>query len=71
MNDKLAMFIFININDKDFTDEEKVMAIYRVLQMPTRNSITKSDMLKALNWLWHSAYEIEENVVEMAGNTNG
>ena len=39
--------------------------------MPTRNSITKSDMLKALNWLWHSAYEIEENVVEMAGNTNG
>lgn len=36
MNDKLAMFIFININDKDFTDEEKVMAIYRVLQMPTQ-----------------------------------
>lgn len=71
MNDKLAMFIFININDKDFTDEEKVMAIYRVLQMPTHNSITKSDMLKALNWLWHSAYEIEENIVEMAGNTNG
>lgn len=69
MNDKLAMFIFININDKDFTDEEKVMAIYRVLQMPTHNSITKSDMLKALNWLWHSAYEIEENVVEMAGDT--
>lgn len=59
MSDKVAIFIFIQIDSEDFSDEEKVMAIYKVIQMPTHNSITKLDMLNALKWLWNSAYEIE------------
>lgn len=55
-----AMVIFNDITSQDYTDEEKLIAIYKVIKMPTHMSITKTATLKALIWLWNSAYEIKE-----------
>ena len=56
MNIGKAMAIFLQIENEEYSDEEKTIAIYLVMNMTTHNSIKKEDMLKALKWLWHSAY---------------
>lgn len=45
-----AMAIFKNIN-ADVSDNEKISAIERVLNMTTHNSINKSDMLNVIEYL--------------------
>ncbi len=56
--------IFCNIDSEKFTNEEKALAIYDVLKMPTHLSITKDSMIKVIKWLWDQLYEIKEVVEE-------
>jgi hypothetical protein len=55
-----AVSIFMQIESDKYTEDEKALAIYRVLRMPTHNSITKDSILKAAHYLWNKLYEIEE-----------
>ena len=60
MNIGKAVRVFKNIESDEYTDEQKALAIYQVMNMPTHNSITKDQILNAMNWLWHQWYEITE-----------
>jgi hypothetical protein len=55
-----AYKIFYDIESQEYTDEEKGMAIYRVLKMETHNSVTKDAMLKVIAWLLGMAFELPE-----------
>lgn len=55
-----ALMIFSDINNPGFSDEEKAMAIYTVMNMATHNSVSKDKMLSVIKWLWNTAFEIEE-----------
>lgn len=60
-----ACKIFLQVNSDKYTDEEKGMAIYEVLKMPTHNGITKDAMLKVIEYLLNLAFDIpEENEAE-------
>lgn len=54
-----ALAIFTDINSSDFTNEEKALAIYQVMNMPTQNSLTKDKMLEVIKFLWNQSYELE------------
>ena len=54
-----ALLIFDNIESEDFTEEEKAIAIKMVLNMPTKNSITKDNICKAFLWMWDQFYELD------------
>lgn len=56
-----AIAIFTNLDTCVHSEKEKAMAIHMVLQMPTHNSITKADILKAAKYLWSLIYEFEED----------
>ena len=58
----MSVAIFDNINSNDYSDEEKGLAIYDVLNMPTHMGIKKDSMLSVIKWLWNKCYE-------MAGDT--
>lgn len=64
MNIGTACAIFEQLDSDKYTDEEKALAIYKVMNMPTHNSITKADMLKAIKWLLDKCYEITEGEAE-------
>ena len=53
MNIGKATAIFKQINDNDIPYSDKIIAIGEVLDMPTRNGITKEEILQALRWLWN------------------
>ena len=55
-----AIYIFEHIDSLEFSDWEKVKAIWLVLNMPTHNSITKDNILKAFKWLFLQFYDVEE-----------
>lgn len=55
-----AMAIFHNINSDKYSDNEKAMAIYRVMHMETHNAVTKESMLEVIRWLWDRQYELVE-----------
>ena len=59
-----AIAIVKNIQSTDFTDKEKALAIYVVMNMPTHMSITKDELINAIKWLWHYSWEYEEMVGE-------
>lgn len=52
MNMWKAVAIFQNIYNSEVTTEEKKLAIKTVLDMETHNSITKQEILNALDWLY-------------------
>lgn len=58
MNVGKACAIFEQIKSERYTDEEKLLAIHEVIEMPTHNGITKDTILNALKWLRN--YAIEE-----------
>ena len=60
MNIGKAVAIFENIDSSEFSDDEKAEAIWLVLNMPTHNSITKDNILKAFKWLFLQFYDVEE-----------
>ena len=53
-----AFEIFCDINSEEHTEDEKVKAIYEVINSPTHNSITKSKMMEVVEYLFDKAYEI-------------
>ena len=55
-----ALLIFDNIESDAFTDNEKAIAIRKVLDMPYKNSVTKDSICKAFSWMWNQFYTIEE-----------
>ena len=60
MNNGTAIKIFNNIFDDAYTIEEKVLAIRKVIDMETHNSISKSKMLVAMNWMWEQIFELKQ-----------
>lgn len=52
-----AMAIFMQINSEEYTDDEKALAIYIVMEMATHMSITKDMMLDVIKWLWNKSFE--------------
>lgn len=55
-----ANSIFNHLDSKEYTDEEKALAIKMIIDMPTHNGITKAQILKATRWLWEQCWQIEE-----------
>lgn len=55
-----AMAIVKNINNAEYTDNEKAHAIYLVMNMPTHMSITKDELINVIKWLWHYSWEFKE-----------
>lgn len=56
MNTGRAAAIFRDINSEKYSDEEKGLAILTVSRMETLNSITKTDMLYVISYLWKMIY---------------
>ena len=55
-----ALSIFSQIDSEEYTTEEKGAAIYKVVKMETHNSVSKAQMLSALRFLLHLAFDIPE-----------
>ena len=53
-----AVAIIKNIDSEEYTTREKGTAILTVMEMETKNSITKDDMQKVIMWLLDMAFEI-------------
>ena len=60
MNIGTARKIFDNIFDDTYTNEEKGLAIRKIIDMETHNSITKYQMLVCMNWMWEQIFELEQ-----------
>ena len=60
MNIGRAVGIVKNISNENYTDNEKAFAIYDVMNMPTLNSVSKYELVKVVQWLWHMAFEFED-----------
>lgn len=58
MNFGQAYKILNDIDSDKYTVEEKAMAIKVILDMETHNGVTKTVLLKAMNWLWNEHYEL-------------
>ena len=54
------MHIINNIDSDGFDDEVKGLAILRIKNMETLNSVTKKDMQKIINWLFDRCFEVVE-----------
>jgi hypothetical protein len=63
MNIGKACAIFLQIESDQYTDRDKEVAIYLVMNMPTHNGITKDSMLRVIKWMFAQNYTIEENNV--------
>lgn len=57
MNQGKAMAICRNIDSPEWTDLEKRTAIHTMAGMETHNSVTKSDMLAIIRYMWGFAFE--------------
>ncbi|WP_320959025.1 hypothetical protein [Hungatella effluvii] len=51
MSTGTACWIFGNINQGPYTDEEKLEAIRIVAEMETHNAIKKAEMVAVMRWL--------------------
>ena len=52
-----AMAIFEDINNSEYSECDKALAIYRVMHMETHNAVTKASMLEVIKWLWDRHFE--------------
>ena len=59
MNIGMARAIFDNLDDCKQPMEVKGLAIHRIIHMETHNSITKAQMLKAMDWMWNQIFELK------------
>ena len=55
-----AMAIFEDINNSEYSECDKALAIYRVMHMETHNAVTKASMLEVIRWLWDRQFELIE-----------
>lgn len=63
MNTGKAIGIFRNINDGKYSASEKIEAIKTVINMETHNSISKDDLIRALDWLWDYVSFLYSNLI--------
>lgn len=58
-----ACYIFRNIAfiEDEYTDEDKLKAIEMVLNMETKNHITKTDMLEVIRYLLDKVNEYQDH----------
>ena len=61
MGIRKARAIFKNLDDKEIPIEIKGLALRTVIDMETHNSVTKDQMLKAMDWMWSQIFEIAED----------
>ena len=61
MNIGMARAIFENLFDSKYSIEEKGNAIRTVIDMESHNSITKCQMLVAMNWMWEQIFELKQD----------
>ena len=54
MKDGTEMAVFKHIREEKYSEEEKLIAIKKVLDMPTHNGITKDEILEAFRWILES-----------------
>lgn len=54
-----ACAVFQQIKSDKYSEDEKLRAIWAVLDMPTHNGITKDTILEAFRWLFDYAIEID------------
>lgn len=54
-----ALTIFSNIDSGEFTDQEKDIAIHKIMTMCTHNSISKDRMMDVIEWLWNRCFEVQ------------
>lgn len=60
MNIGMARAIFENLEKCGQPIEVKGMAIRKIIDMETHNSVTKAQMLKAMNWMWNQIFELKQ-----------
>lgn len=60
MNIARAWAIFADIDSKEYSTEEKGLAIIQVCNAATHNSITKAMMLRVIWWLLNLAFNVPE-----------
>ena len=53
-----AIAIFMQIENEEYSAEEKGTAIYEVLKMSTHNGITKYTMLRVIKFLFELAFDV-------------
>lgn len=53
MNFTKAFAVFMQIDSKEFTEDEKYKSIQQVLDAATINSITKKQVLNVVSWLFN------------------
>lgn len=58
MTKKQALEIFANLQSEEFGTLEKCEAIVEVSQMPTHNSVKKSDLVEALRFMAELMYVV-------------
>lgn len=56
----MARMIFNNIDSEKVSMVHKGEAIRDIIKMETKNSISKAEMLKVIEWLWNQVF-IEES----------
>ena len=66
MNIGKACGIFSDIENENYTAEEKGEAILQVVQMNTHMGITKKSMLKVIWWLLNLVFDLECMIEENA-----
>ena len=74
MNIGKAQAVFEQIKSDKYSEDEKLQAIWLVLDMPTHNGITKDTILEAFRWLFDYAVEVDDEVsetVSVAGSNRG
>lgn len=57
MNIGKAIAIFKDINNSEYSEFDKALAIYMVMDMETHNSVTKASMLEVIQWFWDRNFE--------------
>ena len=61
MNFTKAFAVFMQIDSKEFTEDEKYEAIQQVLDAATINSITKKQVLNVVSWLFNKQQKYRWN----------
>ena len=63
-----AHSIFEDLDSDAYTEKEKALAIYRVLNQATMNGVSKEALRTACWWLWSFAFELNEHYFEEDSN---
>ena len=60
MNFGKAYKIFHDIDNEEYTDNERGEAIYEVMKLATYNSVKKDAMVKVIKYLFFLAFDVEK-----------